>query len=171
MLSLDAVVNTTSFPQNQDHRPYSSLLCIHPITCYPSTSFFPRRATAIPEERRSDPERALTMNSKLDLVATSNPLLSRLPSFLLFLFHLLSHLPLPVSSIVPPTKNKIMCFGAQLKSSVSATFDSSEPSIKPVTEKERNRKMSREEKDKIKMAKGFEQMARGNSTVVARRCC
>ena len=62
-----------------------------------------------------------------------------------------------------------MCFGS--RSSASNESDSSEPNIKPVTAKGKKREMSKEEKDKIKMKKGFAAMAEGNATMVAKRCC
>ena len=62
-----------------------------------------------------------------------------------------------------------MCFGS--RSSASNDSDSSEPKIKPVTAKEKKRGMSKEEKDKIKMEKGFAAMAHGNAIMVAKRCC
>jgi len=37
--------------------------------------------------------------------------------------------------------------------------------------KEKKRQLSREEKDKIKMEKGFAAMAQGNAAMVAKRCC
>ena len=62
-----------------------------------------------------------------------------------------------------------MCFGS--KPSASNNFDSSEPSIKPVTAKEKKSGLSKEEQDKIKMEKGFAAMAQGNAAMVAKRCC
>lgn len=62
-----------------------------------------------------------------------------------------------------------MCFGSKSTSSTAST--SSEPSIKPVKVKEKKRQLSREEKDKIKMEKGFAAMAQGNAAMVAKRCC
>ena len=62
-----------------------------------------------------------------------------------------------------------MCFGS--RSSVSNESGSSEPNIKPVIAKEKKCEMSKEEKDKIKMEKGFAAMAQGNAAMVAKRCC
>ena len=62
-----------------------------------------------------------------------------------------------------------MCFGS--RSSASKESDSSEPNIKPVIAKEEEREMSKEEKDKIEMEKGFAAMAQGNAAMVAKRCC
>ena len=62
-----------------------------------------------------------------------------------------------------------MCFGS--KSSASNDSDSSEQNIKPVTAIEKKRGMSKEEKDKIKMEKGFAAMAHENAAMVAKRCC
>ena len=49
--------------------------------------------------------------------------------------------------------------------------DSSEPNIKPVTAKEKKQGMSKEEKDKIEIERGFAAMAQGNAAMVAKRCC
>ena len=62
-----------------------------------------------------------------------------------------------------------MCFGS--KPSASNDFDSSELNIKPVIAKEKKCALSKEEKDKIKMEKGFAAMAQGNAAMVAKRCC
>ena len=67
------------------------------------------------------------------------------------------------------SKNFIMCFGS--RSSASNDSDPSKPKIKPVIAKEKKREMSKEEKDKIKMEKGFAAMAQGNAAMVAKRCC
>lgn len=75
---------------------------------------------------------------------------------------------LPVA-LFTTAKDLIMCFGS--RSSASNDSDSSEPNIKPVTAKEKKRGMSKEEKDKIKMEKGFAAMAHGNAAMVAKRCC
>ena len=62
-----------------------------------------------------------------------------------------------------------MCFGS--RSDASNESESIEPKIKPVTAKEKKRAISKEEKDKIKMEKGFAAMAQGNAAMVAKRCC
>ena len=62
-----------------------------------------------------------------------------------------------------------MCFGSKSISSTSS--GSSEPNVKPIAANEKKSKMSKEEKDKIKMEKGFAAMAQGNAAMVAKRCC
>jgi hypothetical protein len=61
-----------------------------------------------------------------------------------------------------------MCFGSRS----TAASDNPEPMTKPiVVQKEKKPKLSQEEKDKIKMEKGFAAMAAGNSAAAPRRCC
>ncbi len=62
-----------------------------------------------------------------------------------------------------------MCFGSRS----TAASDNPEPMTKPavVQKKENKPKLSQEEKDKIKMEKGFAAMAAGNSAAAPRRCC
>jgi len=60
-----------------------------------------------------------------------------------------------------------MCFGSRS----TARSENSEPMIKPIPKKEKNPKLSKEEKDKIKMEKGFAAMAAANSAAAPRKCC
>ena len=62
-----------------------------------------------------------------------------------------------------------MCFGS--RSSASNDSGSSDPNVKPIATHEEKPRMSKEEKDKIKMEKGFAAMAQGNAAMVAKRCC
>ena len=74
---------------------------------------------------------------------------------------------------ISPSLTFAMCFGSKAKSKADhALFTDEAVKEHPLVQADRRkRKMSREERDKIKMEKGFRAMADANSSATARKCC